>query len=42
MASMGITLTKKELSAMVKAADLDGDGVIDFGEFKKLLQNHSS
>ena len=40
MENMGQTLTRKELSAMMKAADLDGNGVIDFFEFKKLLQQN--
>jgi len=37
MASMGEKLTQAEVDAMIKAADLNGDGKIDFQEFVRMM-----
>ncbi|XP_064652367.1 neo-calmodulin-like [Lineus longissimus] len=37
MTTLGEALTTKELEAMVREADMDGDGQIDYKEFSKIL-----
>lgn len=37
MAKLGHTLTTEELTAMIKEADIDGDGRIDFKEFREAI-----
>jgi Ca2+-binding EF-hand superfamily protein len=37
MKSLGEELTPSEIAKMMREADIDGDGVINIEEFKKLL-----
>ena len=37
MERLGESLTNDEVKAMILAADMDGDGRVDFGEFVKLM-----
>lgn len=37
---LGEQLTDEELAEMVKAADFDGDGVVNFEDFKKLMEKN--
>lgn len=37
MTSMGEPLTEEEADKIMEEADKNGDGVIDYNEFKKLL-----
>ena len=37
-ASMGLTLTSKQLAAMMSEADTNGNGDMDFAEFTKVIQ----
>lgn len=37
MAKMGHPLTYRELTSMVEEADIDGDGVINFDEFSRIM-----
>jgi calcium-binding protein CML len=37
MAKLGHALTAKELTGMIKEADTDGDGRIDFKEFSRAI-----
>ena len=41
MNNLGVPLTEKEVEAMVEEADSDGDGKIDFVEFKTLMANNT-
>lgn len=41
MINLGERLTDEELRAMMKAADTDGDGQIDFTEFLSMMQTHN-
>ena len=41
MNNLGEPLTEAELSAMIAEADVDGDGNINFEEFKMLMANKS-
>ena len=38
MTSLGEPLTRAEVRAMIRAADRDGDGKINFAEFQQLIQ----
>jgi len=37
MSNLGQNLSKEEINEMMKAADLDGNGTIDFNEFKLMM-----
>jgi Ca2+-binding EF-hand superfamily protein len=37
---LGQKLTEKQVNEMLKQADKDGDGFINFEEFKKMTQNN--
>jgi calmodulin len=37
MQNLGETLTNEEIEDMVKEADLDGDGQIDYNEFVRMM-----
>lgn len=39
MRSLGFNPTEEELHAMINSVDYDGNGVIDFPEFVKLMEN---
>jgi calmodulin len=39
MESLGEKLTDEELAEMIKEADLNNDGVIQFEEFKKMMES---
>ncbi|KAH7818557.1 putative Calmodulin [Monocercomonoides exilis] len=39
MASLGEKLTQQELEEMIKEADLNGDGQIDYAEFVKMMMS---
>ena len=39
MNNLGEPVTKAEVQAMISEADLDGDGKINFSEFKLLMKN---
>lgn len=38
MTNLGEKLTDEEVNAMIKEADVDGDGEIDYGEFVKMMR----
>ncbi|KAI8646221.1 hypothetical protein BD408DRAFT_410404 [Parasitella parasitica] len=40
MANLGQTLTSQELDEMIKEADKDGDGRIDYLEFSKMMESN--
>ena len=40
MEKIGQKLSPDELEEMIKAADSNGDGKIDYVEFIKLIENH--
>ena len=42
MNNLGEPLTEAELTAMIAEADTDGDGKINFEEFKNLMANKAS
>jgi len=42
MKRMGITLSSSELNTMMREADRDGNGEIDFNEFKVMMNNASN
>ena len=39
MNNLGEPLTDEEVQAVIEEADIDGDGKINFQEFKKLMAN---
>jgi calmodulin len=41
MTSIGDKLTKAEAVAMIKEVDIDGDGMIDYGEFVAMMMSKS-
>ena len=38
MISLGEPLTRAEVRAMIREADIDGDGFVNFAEFQLLIQ----
>ena len=38
MLNLGEKLSDREIDAMIKAVDTDGDGMVNFEEFVKLLE----
>mmetsp|Transcript_23615 Transcript_23615/g.63749 ORF Transcript_23615/g.63749 Transcript_23615/m.63749 type:complete len:98 (-) Transcript_23615:21-314(-) len=38
LSRLKVTVTEEELSGMMQLADSDGDGVIDFDDFKSLME----
>jgi len=40
MNTLGEKLSDEEISAMIKAADLDGNGTIEYEEFVKMMKGH--
>ena len=38
MTSLGEPITRAEVSAMIREADIDGDGFINFAEFQLLIK----
>ena len=40
MADLQEQLTEKEVKAMMKAADIDNDGLVNYEEFVKLMKLH--
>lgn len=38
MTSLGEPLTRAEVRAMIREADIDGDGFVNFAEFQLLIQ----
>ena len=38
MTSLGEPLTRAEVRSMIREADIDGDGLINFAEFQLLIQ----
>ncbi|KAK2163817.1 hypothetical protein LSH36_74g14046 [Paralvinella palmiformis] len=42
MANLGELMTDEEVSQMIKEADVDGDGRIDFDEFIKMMSSNPS
>ena len=38
MTSLGMKLTPEEEDEMIQEADINGDGEIDYDEFKKMMQ----
>ena len=39
MTSLGEPLTRAEVRAMIREADIDGDGFVNFAEFQLLIQH---
>lgn len=39
MINLGEKLTDEELDQMIREADLDGDGQVDYDEFVKMMMN---
>jgi len=42
LAGMGITPTQEELADMIKRADENGNGSIDYGDFKKMISERAT
>ena len=42
MRSLGEQMTELELEEMMREADINGDGEVDFDEFKKMMTNQDA